>query len=174
MKKSALMIVDTQVNMFDESFQVHDGKRIVQTIKGLIDQARLAQADVIYVRNNGSKGEPDETGTPGWHIHPAVFPARGDLIVDKQGIDPFNDTNLQIELTNRGIDHIIVVGMQTEMCVSTTVRRAAKLGYAVTLVQDGHTTFDWEEITAVEAIAQHNQDLALEVDVRKAAAVEFG
>jgi nicotinamidase-related amidase len=174
MKKSALIIVDTQVNMFDESLHVYNGKRILQTINRLIDQARLAQAEVIYVRNNGSTGEPDEPGAPGWHIHPAIYPVSGDLIVDKQGTDPFKDTDLQIELTNRGIDHLIVVGMQTEMCVSATVRQAAKLGYAVTLVRDGHTTFDWEEITAVEAIAEHNLDLALVVDVQKAEAVEFG
>lgn len=174
MKKSALIVVDTQVNMFDEAFSVYAGDRILQTISGLIKKARADQADVIYVRNNGPEGEPDEPGTPGWHLHPAIAPEAGDLIIDKESPDPFDGTKLQEELADRGINSVIIVGMQTEMCVSTTVRQAVKRGYTVTLVEDGHTTFNWDEITAVEAIAQHNKDLAQLANLQKAQVVEFG
>lgn len=173
MTKSGLIVVDTQVNMFDPSFSVHAGPRILKTISGLIEQARSSQAKVIYVRNNGPQGEPDEPHTPGWHLHAAITPAPGERIIDKKGSDPFSDTTLQAELARDGIDHLIIAGMQTEMCVAATVRRAVELGYAVTLVADGHTTFDWDEISAVEAIAQHNQALAQLADVREASAVIF-
>jgi nicotinamidase-related amidase len=173
MGKSALVIVDTQVNMFDEAFSVYDGKHILETIRGLIDMARAAQADVIYIRNNGPAGEPDEPGTPGWQLHPAISPEPGDLIIDKEGADPFEGTEFQAALDSRGIERLIVSGMQTELCVANTVRQAAKRGYAVTVAEDGHTTFDWEEISAVEAIAQHNREFSGIAEVRTAQSVDF-
>ncbi len=172
-QNSGLIIVDTQENMFDPSFSVYDGTRILKTIGELLEQARKSQTAVIYVRNNGLQGEPDEPNTPGWHLHPVVAPEPGELIIDKHGVDPFADTNFQAELDHREIAHLIVVGMQTEMCVAATVRQATRLGYTVTLVGDGHTTFDWDGISAVEAIAQHNQTLAQVADVRHADAVVF-
>ena len=166
-------MVDAQVNMFAESFTVYDGGRVLDTVSTLINQARDSHAVVVDVRNNGDTGEPDEPGVPGWHIHPAIAPEEGDLVVDKAGTDPFQETEFQAELNTREISRIIVVGMQTEMCVAVTVRRAAELGYAVTLVGDGHTTFDWDEMSATDSIAQHNAELAEIVDVRKAGDIEF-
>lgn len=174
MGKSALIVVDTQVNMFDESFSVYAGERILKTIGGLIKKARESTVEVIFVRNNGAAGEPDEPGTDGWQLHPMVYPEVADLVIDKESPDAFAGTELQTELDNRGINRIILVGMQTEMCVAVTAQQAAKRGFEVTLVEDGHTTFDWDDIAAVDAIAQHNRDLAQLADVRKAQDVEFG
>lgn len=173
MKKGALMVIDTQVNMFDDSFSVYDGDRILKVIDGLIERARNSEVDVIFIRNNGHLGEPDEPGLPGWHIHPAISPQETDLIIDKEGSDAFTGTDLQVELDNRKIDQIFLVGMQTEMCVAATVREAAKRGYAVTLIEDGHTTFDWDEITAVDAIEKYNKDLAQFAVIQKAQDVVF-
>jgi len=173
MENCALLVVDTQVNMFDEGFSVYAGDRILKTISSLINIARKAKVNVIFIRNNGAAGEPDEPGTPGWHIHPSISPEIGDLLIDKTGPDPFDGTDLQMELESLEVNHIIVMGMQTETCVSATVRQAVKLGYAVTLVEDGHTTFDWEEITAVEAIANYNLDLSKYADLVQAQAVDI-
>jgi len=171
MGKCALIVVDTQVNMFDEAFSVYDGDRIIKTISSLINKARKSKIDVIFIRNNGTVGEPDEPGTPGWHIHPSIYPKPGDLIMDKSGPDPFEGTDLQEKLDKLEIDHILVAGMQTEMCISTTVRQAAKRGFMVTLIEDGHTTFDWDEISAVEAIAKNNIKLSKYANLLNAQAV---
>jgi nicotinamidase-related amidase len=52
------------------------------------------------------------------------------------------------------------VGLQTELCVDTTVRRACTLGYRITLVADGHSTLDNGVLTAAQIIAHHNATLA--------------
>lgn len=173
MTNKALVIVDTQVNMFDESFSVYDGKRILAVISGLIEKARKSNADVVFVRNNGPAGEPDEPNTLGWHIHPDIFPKEDDLIIDKEGANSFSGTGLQGVLNNREIDQIVLVGMQTEMCVAATVEEAAKRGFSVILVEDGHTTFDWEEIKAVDAIEKYNKGLAQFARIQKSQEVEF-
>jgi nicotinamidase-related amidase len=128
---------------------------------------------VIFVRNNGSEGEPDETGTPGWHIHPAVSPKDSELIIDKEGANAFSGTDLHTELTHRNVEQIVLAGMQTEMCVAATVKEAAKRGFSVILVKDGHTTFDWDELTAVEAIEKHNHELAKIAMLQNAQDVNF-
>ena len=173
MANKGLVIIDTQVNMFDESFSVFDGPRILKVIGGLIEKARNSRIEIIFVRNNGPEGEPDEPGTPGWHIHSAISPQKTDLIIDKKGVNAFSGTDLQTELINRNIEQIFIVGMQTEMCVAATVEEAAKRGFSVILIEDGHTTFDWDEITAVDAIQKHNKELAKFSKLQKAQDVKF-
>ena len=58
--------------------------------------------------------------------------------------------------------------MQSEICVVTTCKRAIALGYAVTLVKDGHTTFDFEDANALETISQINQEVSTIAEIKLA------
>jgi hypothetical protein len=42
-----------------------------------------------------------------------------------------------------------------------------------TLVEDGHTTFNWDEISAAETIRKHNAELSAVADVRPADQISF-
>ena len=140
--KTALLIIDAQVNMFAEDFPVFKANEILQTLITLIEQARASDTAVIFIRHNGDVGEPDEPNTPGWEIHPALPPFINDIILDKNTPDTFASTLLQKKLDEQGINSLIIAGMQTEMCVQATTLRALELGYQVTVVSDAHTTFD--------------------------------
>ena len=80
----------------------------------------------------------------------------GDLMVQKRASDSFYETTLQRELDARGVTHLVIMGAQTEFCVDTTCRRAASLGYGVTLVADGHLTGDRAPFTWDQIVAYHN------------------
>ncbi len=56
--------------------------------------------------------------------------------------------------------HLVVTGMQTDICVNATCRRAVSEGFDVTLVADEHSTEDSESLSAAQIIANHNRDLA--------------
>ena len=71
----------------------------------------------------------------------------------------FVGTELERELESRDIGHLVVTGAQTEYCVDATVRRAASLGYDVTLVTDGHTTSASRLLSREQIIAHHNRTL---------------
>ncbi len=156
---SALLIIDVQNGMFADEYPVHDGEKLLQTLGGLIAQARAAGVPVIYVRHGEAPGEPLAEGTSGWHIHPAIAPRTDEPIVDKRTPDSFHETTLQQELAARGVTKLIIAGMQTEMCVDTTCRRAASLGYDVSLVTDAHSTWNSSILTAEQIIAHHNKSL---------------
>jgi len=58
-----------------------------------------------------------------------------------------------------GIGHVLITGAQTEYCVDATVRRAASLGYDVTLAADGHTTSASRVLSRDQIVAHHNRTL---------------
>src|SRR6185436_17449359 len=118
-----------------------------------------AQVPVIYIQHNGGPGHPLEPGSAGWPIHPAIAPAAGELVIGKTTPDSFHETTLQRELEAHGVVKLVVAGIQTELCVDTTCRRAASLGYQTTLARDAHSTWDSRTLSAPQIIAHHNDTL---------------
>lgn len=160
MRDTALLIIDVQAGMFMEAEQPCAGEQMLANINHLLAQARASEMPVIYVQHGSPVGSSLEPGTPGWQIHSAIAPLATEPIVQKRFPDSFQETNLQAVLTERGIKQLIIAGMQTEFCVDTTCRRAASLGYDVTLVQDAHSTFSNGVLPAAKIIAHHNTVLA--------------
>src|SRR5260370_6268379 len=152
-KKSALLVIDVQVNVVKDAY---NRDQVLDTIHTLLGSARGSGTPVIYVQHESREGEGLEAGTPGWQIHPAISPQKGEPVVHKRACDSFHQTSLQQELEQRGIDHLVVVGALTDYCVATSVRRATTCGYDVTLVSDAHTTEDNEILTAQQVVTYHN------------------
>jgi len=160
--KSALLVIDVQMAFFQKGSKVlvYNGEEYVARMKEVITRARKAGVPVIYVQHDGAKGTPWEPGTPGHAIHPSIAPKPGELIIHKPTPDSFYRTNLQEELDKRGIKRLTVIGIQSDWCVDTTVRRAYSLEYETTVVEDAHTTFDTEVLKAPQIIAHHNSIFA--------------
>ena len=102
-ENTALLVVDVQVGMFEESDPVYRGEELLATIGRLIARARAAGVPVLYVQHSGSDGHPLHPQAPGWPIHPAIAPEGGELIIHKRHPDACQDTDLQRELEARGI-----------------------------------------------------------------------
>jgi nicotinamidase-related amidase len=160
MNKTALLIIDTQLGMFDPRFPVAGGETLLATIAGLISKARAAQVPVIFIQHDAKDpNDPLHPDQEGWVIHPAIQPLPGEAVIRKQHPDAFQDTRLKAELDRLEVGHLVVAGIQTEYCVDTTCRRAYSLGYQVKLVQDAHSTWDSGELKADQIIAHHNKVL---------------
>ena len=80
-------------------------------------------------------------GDPSWHIDPALEPRSGELIVNKLSAGTFATTDLAAQLRSRGVDRVVVTGVVTDVCVSTTAREAADRNFKVVVVSDACTTF---------------------------------
>jgi len=148
-----------QVGNFSEPDPIYKGNELLAKVKNLITKARSTQTPIVYIQNNGSSGDPDAYGTPGWEIHPSLAPVDGDIVVQKTTPDAFHKTNLHHELEARRIKKLVIAGLQTEYCTDTTCRRAFSLGYKIILVKDAHSTWNSQCLTAQQIIDHHNQVL---------------
>jgi nicotinamidase-related amidase len=156
----ALLVIDVQVAMIDDDPPPHRHDEVLANIRAVIDKARAARTPVIYVQHEHATYAPMKRDAPGWQIHPTIAPLPGDRIVYKKASDSFYGTPLRSQLDALGITDLVIAGLQTELCVDTTCRRAISLDYDVTLVADGHTTWDSGDLTAVQLIAHTNAALA--------------
>lgn len=65
-----------------------------------------------------------------------LTPLPGEPVIDKPGYNAFHQTDLSQILKNRGIEHLVLTGVTTEVCVQSTLRDAIDRGYLCTLVGD--------------------------------------
>ncbi|WP_242215276.1 cysteine hydrolase family protein [Bacillus cereus group sp. BfR-BA-01383] len=171
---TALLIIDVQIGSFREKKILYKETELLKTIQLLNSKACSVQAPIFYMKFNGEPGSLLERGTPGWKIHESITPSAQDTVLEKKHPDSFHKTNLQQELNKKNIKHIVITGIQSEICIDATCRRAFSLGYDVTLVEDGHSTYDSTLLSASQIIKHHNDILGQWfARVKSAKTIEF-
>lgn len=78
--------------------------------------------------------------TPGAEIHPSVAPLAGETVVRKHFPNAFRETSLLAQLRTLGTTQLVIAGMMTQMCIDTSTRAAADLGFQCLLAHDACAT----------------------------------
>jgi nicotinamidase-related amidase len=155
MNGTALLVIDVQSGLVEGA---HNEACVLSNINQVISKTRASGGLIVFIQHCHSSYKPLMKGNSGWQVHPSLSIAEGDLFIEKSASDSFYQTSLHTDLESRGIDHLIVTGLQSEYCVDTTCRSALSKGYSITLVSDAHTTGD-SHMPAADIIDHHNQVL---------------
>ena len=78
---------------------------------------------------------------PSWEIDPALAPQPGELVINKRSAGAFVTTDLEERLRAQKVENVVVTGVATDVCVSTTAREAADRNFKTVIVSDACTTF---------------------------------
>lgn len=132
--KTALLIVDIQNFYFPG-----DGPGLVNAVpaslnaKEVLKVFRDESQVVVHVRHQTEKG---------FEIHENVQPISGEKVITKHEINSFNGTDLFEYLKSQKINRLIIIGMQTQMCVEAAIRASHDFGFECVVIEDACATRD--------------------------------
>lgn len=154
MTASALVLIDIQAGFDNPVWGARNNCQAENNAARLLAAWRGADAPVIHIRHvSAEPGSPLGPG-PGSAIKAEVAPLPGEPVFEKSVNSAFIGTGLEDHLRAHGIDSLVICGLTTPHCVSTTTRMAANLGFTVRLVHDACASFtgnartDWAEALA--------------------------
>lgn len=90
----------------------------------------------LKIGDRGGMGRILIAGEPGNGIIDDLAPLPGEIVLEKPGKGAFCRTPFEALLQERGITHLLLTGVTTEVCVQTTMREANDRGYECLLVED--------------------------------------
>jgi len=90
----------------------------------------------LRIGEEGPMGRLLVRGSAGHDIVPELAPRPGEVVLDKPGKGSFYATDLETILRARGITHLVVTGVTTEVCVQSTVREANDRGFESLILSD--------------------------------------
>ena len=165
-----LLLIDVQKGFNEPVWGNRNNPEAEQNMARLLTAWRKTNRPVVHVQHLSlSPNSPLRADRPGHEIQDAVKPQPGELLFQKHVNSAFIGTDLEQQLRKRGYDTLVIVGLTTQHCVSTTTRMAGNLGFQTFLVADataafetiGHDgqTFTAEEIHAV-SLATLNGEFA--------------
>jgi nicotinamidase-related amidase len=160
--RAALVIVDMQVGFEDPIWGIRNNPRAELNTARLLTFWRMTKRPVFYIRHDSTNPKsPLRPLQRGNGIKPQVAPAPGEKIIAKKVNSAFIGTSLEADLRAARIPSVVIAGLTTNHCVSTTARMAANLGFGVIVVSDATAAFSGAAHTGRMRLAQDVHDHAL-------------
>ena len=140
---AALIIIDVQAGFDDPVWGRRNNPQAEDHVARLLGAWRETQRPIFHVQHDSTEpNSPLRPGQAGNEIKEAVRPLAGEPLITKQVNSAFIGTDLEARLRQQGLDTLVIVGLTTNHCVSTTARMAGNLGFETTVVSDATATFD--------------------------------
>ncbi|MHB1298608.1 MAG: hydrolase [Gemmatimonadaceae bacterium] len=146
---TALVLIDLQRGIAAGTTVPHAASDVVSRAARLVAACRARGVAIVLVRvDPGPDGilfprpEADQPRapmriTPDWTAFvPELTPQPTDIVVTKHQPNAFYGTDLEIQLSRRGIRTILLGGISTNVGVESTARAAHERGYEQLFVED--------------------------------------
>jgi len=139
----ALLLIDIQQGLDDPRYGQRNNPGAERRIGELLAAWRRAAWPVIHVQHLSLRADsPLRAELPGSDFKPEAVPLAGEPIFRKHANSAFVGTELERQLEASGIGSLVIVGLTTDHCISSTARSAANLGFEVTVVEDATATHE--------------------------------
>lgn len=140
--KKALLLIDIQKSFLDKSWGERNNIHAEDNAEMILKKFRESNDLVIHI-NHKSDNEDSRFyfKKEGFKFNDKVKPEGEELVISKSVNSAFIGTNLKEILDINKVEKLVIVGISTPHCVSTTTRMAANYGYKVYLVEDATTSF---------------------------------
>jgi nicotinamidase-related amidase len=161
---TALILIDIQKGFDDEAYWggSRNNPDAENNAKQLLDYWRARNLPLFHIQHISAN--PDSklsVNNPGHHFKDIVKPLPGEIIIQKSVNSAFIGTDLKEQLDKREIQALVIAGLTTDHCVSTTTRMAGNYGYKTFIVADATATFGKTGINGQHYDGQMMHDTAL-------------
>ena len=143
--RPALILIDFQKGFDHEEYWGgnRNNKNAEGNAKHILHQWRNLNLPIFHIRH--SSQNPSSLlhqSNAGFEIKNEVKPIDGEILITKNVNSAFIGTNLKVELDSLNIECVVITGLTTNHCVSTTTRMAGNYGYKAIVIADATATFD--------------------------------
>lgn len=141
--RAVLLPIDMQQGFDTPGAPRRWNKAVDENGLALLAEWRATGRPIVHVRHDSA--EPESVFAPGkpGNLHrPGFEPHPGEPLVTKSVNSAFIGTDLDLRLRRLDAKHVVAFGMVTDMCVSTTIRTGANMGWDMILVPDACDCFD--------------------------------
>ena len=168
-KNAALILIDIQQGFDDLKYWgPRNNPQAEANAARLLQAWRASSRPLFHVQHRSTTpGSPLRPGQAGCDHKPEVRPLHGEPVIGKNVNSAFIGTDLEARLRGQGIDTLVIAGLTTAHCVSTTTRMAGNLGFRTFLAADacatnartGHDgrSHDAASVHAAELAALHGE-----------------
>ena len=152
----ALLIIDMQKVSFTQLTPRFDADGVISRINKLSAKFRKNGDTVIFIQHDGTREGFCIPHTEEWEILSSLEIRPDDIIISKTANDSFYNTSLKNDLTKLSADNIVITGCATDFCIDATVKSALTNDLNITVISDGHTTTNRNNISAKQLIDHYN------------------
>ncbi len=140
--RAALIVIDVQVGFDDPIWGVRNNPRAELNIGRLLAFWRQTRRPVFFIRHDSTSAtSPLRPRQRGNAFKPQASPMGMEPVIAKTVNAAFIGTDLEAQLRRGRVPAVVLVGLTTNHCVSTTARIAANLGFETIVVSDATAAF---------------------------------
>lgn len=165
----ALVLIDIQEGMDHPLWGARNNPGAEENAARLLQRFRENRAPVVHIQHFSTRPQsplhPDNGGTT---IKAIVAPLGDEPVFAKDTNSAFIGTPLEAHLKEIGAGGVVIAGLSTPQCISTSVRMAANLGFDTWLAHDAcaafdqHAAYDWSaEATPMSAEMIHTAEVSI-------------
>ena len=141
-RDAALIIVDVQNGLDDAKYGRRNNPQAEANIARLLEAWRRTCRPIFHIQHlSRDANSPLRPGQSGVEIKEVVKPLAGEPVIQKNVNNAFVGTDLERRLRQSDYGTLIIAGLTTDHCVSTTARMAGDLGFNTFVVSDATATF---------------------------------